>query len=117
MSDSEELWRQNPMAVDQPQGLVIENDPVYVMQTRQPDGRWTQWGAPSDDRDKITSIQAYHLNDDPEDTGLRVWKRAVTWTLDEVPGDSDGQTPTAEILARNEENTKRLLEENKQPTK
>lgn len=116
MPDDESPWMKYPLMTDQPEGAVIENDPEYVLQTRQPYGGWEPFSSPREDRDEVTRIQAYHLNKDPEDMNVRVLKKVVTWTVDEVPGRSEGQTPPEEILARNEEITDRLLKQgNQQP--
>jgi ABC-type proline/glycine betaine transport system substrate-binding protein len=109
MTDTEkpedwEPWMDNPLQVDQETGTVIHVAPKYVMQDRQPSGAWQDWDHPRTDRDEVTSIQAFHLNKDPDDDGLRVWRCDVTWTLDEVPGHGPGQTPPSEILARNAAN-------------
>lgn len=120
--DKTEAWEElmkNPLAIDQPVGTEVTDAEVYRMQVRQPDGTWMPFDVIRTDRDVVTRIQAFHLGNDPEDTGLRVWKGVMTWTLEEAPGRGEGQTPPEEILARNEENTKRLLdkEENQQPTR
>lgn len=117
MTEAWEEWMDNPLAIDQLQGHTVREDPLYVMQARQTDARWVDFNTPRQDRDEVTRIQAQYLTKDPQDTGLRVWKREVIWTLDEVPGTELGQTPPGQILARNIENTNRLLaEESQQPT-
>lgn len=103
MSDEEKLL-DHPMASDQPEGTRHVEEPSYLMQVKQ-DGRWIPFLTPSTDRDKVTRTQAFHLNKDPHDVGLRVWKREVIWTLDEVPGHGEGQTPPEEIIARNDANS------------
>jgi hypothetical protein len=110
----EELWKNDPLKIDQLQGYVIETEPVYVMQTKLSHGAWVQSTNERVDRDEVTRIQAYHLAKDPDDTDLRVWRKVTVWTLDEVPGYGEGQTPPGEILARNEANTSRLAQENRQ---
>lgn len=103
--EADEPWRGNPLQIDQPEGTVVESEPVWVMQIRQPYGGWDPFSNPRQDRDEVTRIQAFHLNKDENDLDLRVWKKVVIWTLDEVPGHNEGQTPPAEIIARNEANT------------
>lgn len=112
--DSWEEWMDNPLMTDQVEGFTFVEEPKFFTQTRQPFGRWDFFGTPRDDRDEVTRHQAYHINNDPDDP-VRVLKRVVTWTVDEVPGDGEGQTPTAHILARNDEIQKRI-DENTQPS-
>lgn len=114
MADETEPWKNNPRMVDQDEGFVFEEPPLYIMQTKQPYGGWEPFTTPRDNRDEVTRIQAFHLAKDITDTGLRVWKKTVVWTLDEVPGTGEGQTPPEEIVARNDENTARLLERDKE---
>jgi hypothetical protein len=109
--DGWEEWMDNPLAIDNPEGTTVADPETWHMQLREPGGKWVAFNTPRTDRDEVTRIQAFHLNDNPGDTNLRVWKRQVSWVLDEVPGDGDGQTPTADIIARNEENTKLLAEQ------
>jgi hypothetical protein len=115
MTDTEkpggwEPWMDNPLMLDQEQGFTYEEPARYHMQVKQPYGGWEPFTTPRENRDEVTRIQAFHLDKDPDDHNLRVWKRVVVWTLDEVPGRGEGQTPPEEILARNEEATKRLIE-------
>jgi hypothetical protein len=118
MTEQKEPWMNNPLMVDQPEGATVEDPPLYIVQTKQPYGGWEEFITPRSDRDEVTRIQAFHLRKDPKDTGLRVWRRDVVWTLDEVPGHGEGQTPPEEILARNEQVTQTLLtgEKDQQPT-
>jgi hypothetical protein len=123
MSDTEtsepeggwEPWMDNPFAIEQPERTVLLDVTSYQMQSRQSDGSWEPFNNPRTDRDEITMIQAFHLNKDPEDRGLRVLRKQVIWTVDEVPGRGEGQTPPEVIIARNEENKKKLTAEDEQP--
>lgn len=110
MSDTAEPWQNKPLMVDQPEGFVCEETPLYVLQTKQPEGNWEPHNTPREDRDEVTRIQAYYLNEDINDLGVRVLRRTVVWVVDEVPGYGDGRTPPEEIVARNERITKLLLE-------
>ncbi len=109
MPDNDEQL--SALMTDQVEGFEAEGEPLWVMQTKLPDGRWVVDNSPRTDRDEVTRIQAFHLNKDINDHNLRVLKRAVVLIVDEVPGHGEGQTPPEQILARNEEITKRLLAE------
>ena len=114
MSDTEasepeggwEPWMDNPLMLDQPEGFVHEEPAKYFMQVKQPYGAWEPFNSPREKRGEVTRIQAFHLNKGPEGAHLRVWTRRIVWTLDEVPGHGESQTPPEEIIARNEANTK-----------
>lgn len=110
MSDAAEPWKNKPLMVDQPEGFTCEETPVYVLQSKQPYGGWEPLNTPREDRDEVTRIQAYYLNKDFNDLGVRVIERKVIWTVIEVPGYGEGQTPPEEIVARNEKITRLLLE-------
>lgn len=107
-----EPWMDNPLMVDQKEGFTFEEPPLYVMQTKQPYGGWEPFHTARQNRDEVTVHQAYHLNNGPEQP-VRVLSKRVIWTVDEVPGHGEGQTPPEEILARNEQITRRLLDEQK----
>jgi len=111
--DDWEPWMDNPLLVDQLEGFTYEESPMYITQTRQPYGGWESFGTSRPERDEVTVHQAYHLNNRPEDP-VRVLKKVVIWTVDEVPGTGEGQTDPQIILARNDEITKRVLDEKKQ---
>lgn len=102
-----EEWMDNPLCIDQPEGAEIVEAPIYQMQIKQPYGQWMPYSNPRRDRDEVTSIQAFHHTKHPDEPGLRVLKGVLTWTVDEVPGDGDSQTPAAEIVTRNEQIMKR----------
>lgn len=105
-------WMDMPLMVDQPEGVDVVEPETFHMQVQQPDGSWMPLGSVRSDRDEVTRIQAYYLNrekDGDSDGRVRVLRRIVTWTVDEVPGDKTGQTSAKEILARNERLTERLL--------
>jgi len=106
-----EPWKDNPSQIDQPEGAVLDERTTYVLQTREPSGKWVAWLNERTDREEVTRIQAHHLSGTPGDRTLRVLSVHVTVTVDEVPGTGEGQTPPEQILARNEETTKRLLAE------
>lgn len=115
MSENEEPWMSNPMMIDQSEGFTFTDEVVYQMQVQRPNGQWVQFNSERRDRDEVTRIQADDMRRRPDETPLRVWKREVVWTMEEVPGYGYGKTAPEEILARNEEITKRLLDtENKQ---
>lgn len=103
-----EEWMDNPLLVDQPEGVEVVNPATWQMQLKQPNGSWAPLNNARNDRDEVTRIQAYYLSKEP-DPPVRILKRVVTWTVDEVPGDGEGQTPAAEILTRNEAITQRVL--------
>lgn len=109
MPDNDEQL--SALMTDQAEGFEAEGELLWVMQTKLPDGRWVIDNTPRQSRDEVTRIQAFHLNKDFDDHTLRVLKRTIVWTVDEVPGYGDGQTPPEHILARNEEITRRLLTE------
>lgn len=94
-------------------GEVIQTSTVYQIQIQDPeDGRWMSWLTPDEDRDKVTRIQAHRLND-PEHAGERrrdVARRVIDFIY-EIEGDGHGETSAEELIARNEENTRRLLGE------
>lgn len=94
-------------------GEVIQTSTVFQIQIQDPeDGRWMSWLTPDEDRDKITRIQVHRLLD-PEHRGerRRVITRRVIDFVDEIEGDGEGETSAEELIARNEENTRRLLGE------
>lgn len=105
-------WMDMPLMVDHQEGVEVVEPETFQMQVEQLDGSWMPLGSPRSDRDEVTRIQAYYLNhekDGESDGRVRVLRRIVTWTVDEVPGDGTGQTPASEILARNERLRTRLL--------
>lgn len=104
-----EPWMDNPLMVDQREGFELFDPPTYHLQVKQPYGGWEPFTTPRQDREEVTRIQAFHLNRNPADQGLRVLTRHVIWTVTEVPGHGEGQTPPEEIIARNDETTQRLL--------
>lgn len=110
MSDTTDAWNNKPLMTDQPEGFVCEETPLYILQTKQPEGSWEPHNTPREDRDEVTRIQAYYLTKDINDLGVRVLKRTVVWEVVEVPGYGADQTPPEEIMARNEEITKRLID-------
>lgn len=101
-------WMDNPLMTDQVEGFTWEEPALYTTQTKRPYGGWESFGTPRHDRDEVTVHQAYHINKTPDEP-VRVLKRITIWTVDEVPGDGDGQTAAQEILARNEQITQRRL--------
>jgi len=106
-----EAWMDRPFMVDQAEGTEIVEDDVFQMQVQQPYGGWEPLGALRTDRDEVTRLQAYYLNEDAKgepDGKVRVLRRSVVWTVDEVPGDGEGQTPASDILARNDMIIQRL---------
>lgn len=110
-SEGWEPWMDNPLMLDQEQGFSLEEPVLYKLQVRQPYGGWEPFTTPRENREEVTRIQAFHLNKNPDDWAVRVIAKRVVWTVEEVPGDGEGQTPPEEILARNEETTRRLLAE------
>lgn len=113
-----EGWTDNPLMIDQPEGTEVVEPETFQMQIQQPYGGWEPLSNPRTDRDEVTRLQAFYLTKDKDgqpEGKVRVLRRCVTWTVDEVPGDGDGETPAATILARNDKNTERLLTEGNQP--
>jgi hypothetical protein len=101
---------------DHPVGTVLSENTIYQMEIRDAEGRWSSWLTPDADRYKLTRIQAHRLSD-PEHRGerRRVIEQVTILRVHEVEGDGEGETSAEELLARNAEATKRLLESDEEP--
>lgn len=104
------------MQRDYAPGTVIEERTLFSMQTQHEDGRWMDFLTPREDRDEMTRIQTHRLLDADHKGERRRILRRVTWIIvDEVEGDGEGETSAEMLIARNAENTERLLKEDQQP--
>jgi hypothetical protein len=97
---------------DFPTGALIREVTTFSLQVQdQEDGRWTgPWGGVKSDRDEMTRVQAFRAKEDPKEK-RRVIRRMILDFVDEVEGDGEGETSRTELLARNDENTARLIKE------
>lgn len=92
-------------------GALIEENTSYVIQVQEEEGRWMgPFGGVKSDRDEMTRVQAFRAQEHPEEK-RRIIRRVVLTFVDEVEGDGEGETSKTELLARNEENTARLIKE------
>lgn len=97
-------------------GTVITEWTLYVLQTQREDGRWMEFLTPREDRDEMTRIQTHRLLDaDHKGERRRVLRRVTQIIVDEVEGDGEGETSAEMLIARNTENTERLIKKDQQP--
>lgn len=102
------------MQRDYPPGTLIEEHTLFVLQVKDDEGRWMGFLTPYEDRDALTRIQAHRLREFPEER-RRVVRRVLQFVIDEVEGDGEGEISADALMARNEENTERLLKKDRQP--
>jgi hypothetical protein len=102
---------------DRAVGDLVEKREVFQLQAKEPGmSDWVDLGAALADRDRITVIQAYVLNDRPQDRQC-VLRHEIHTYVEEIIGDGEGETSPAELLARNEQVTAApIAKKNQQPS-
>jgi hypothetical protein len=95
---------------DFPPGALVEQEDTFYIQYQDEEGRWIHLGGMDDDRDRLTRTQAYRVKEYPEEKRRVIRHVTQTW-IEEVEGDGEGETSQDALLARNEETTKRIIEE------
>lgn len=98
---------------DHPAGALVDEISTFRMQVQDDEGRWMgPFGGVKSDRAEMTRVQAFRAQA-PETARekRRIIRHVLQIWVDEVEGDGEGETSLEELLARNEENTARLIAE------
>lgn len=96
-----------PLERDYKVGEMVEGATVYQFQFQDEDGRWRVFDSAKGDRDTVTRSQAFGLQERPKER-QRVLRFVAC--VDEIVGHGEDETSPDDVIARNEENTKRLLQ-------
>lgn len=95
---------------DYPTGALIDERITFYIQARDDEGRWMPLGGVDDDRDRLTRTQAFRAQEHPSEN-RRVVRHVLQSWVEEVEGDGEDETSKTALLARNDENTARLIKE------
>jgi len=93
-------------------GELIGTRAVFQFQFQDEDGNWLTLDSSKADRDVVTRSQASGLRKNPKER-QRILTHVIETYVDEIVGDGEGETSPDAVLARNEEITQRLLEQEK----
>lgn len=89
--------------------VLVEKIVNYSMQIQDEEGRWIgPFGGIKSDRAEMTRVQLDRERRWPSEK-RRILKHELHITVDEVEGDGEGETSHADLMARNEQDTARLL--------
>lgn len=105
--------QENPQG-DHKVGELIGKSEVYQFQWQDDEGNWLTFDSSKADRDTVTRSQAFGLRKNPKER-QRVFRHVTETYVEEIVGEGEGETRPEAVLARNEENTQRLLNKDQQP--